>query len=134
MRNLRLSQEIRDAEDGELRWTLRADLSGTAPGLELRLLSHGETMIHLIELAIALARCSSEFASTILLLDRMATFDSEVLERYVSYLSAPDHLFQTVLVLPYTPADVPKIKWEGWEVLWLKPGEDGTSVVQDLSE
>jgi hypothetical protein len=132
-RNLRFVDEV--SEDGkESRKTLYADVSTTVPGLCFRVLSHSEQTFLLVELAAALARCSSQFTPTMLLLDGgMPQLDPEKLKQLAEQLASPRHLFQTVIVLPNRANDSENLRWAGWEIVRLEKGRNGAVVRQGSS-
>jgi hypothetical protein len=130
VRNLRFVDETED-DDTRRKKKLYADVRGTKPGLCFRVLSHSEQTCLLIELAVALARVSSQFIPTMLLLDGgMSRLGPEKLNELATELAAPQHLFQTVIVLPNAPKDSAKLRWAGWEMVQLEKGANGAVVSQ----
>ena len=93
------------------------DVDGTVPGLSFEGLSGGEQACVQIEFAIALARFSSSFRPTLLILDAaISGLDTTLLGHYLVRLLSPRSQFQTVVttVLPAT-----EIPWVGWEAVSL---------------
>jgi len=128
--NLRFVDEV--TEDGKKsKKRLYADVSTTVPGLCFQALSHSEQTFLLVELAAALARCSSQFTPTMLLLDGgMPQLDPRRLNQLAVRLGAPQHLFQTVIVLPNRANDSENLRWAGWEIVRLEKGHNGAVVSQ----
>ena len=77
---------------------LLTDVQGTCPGLGFRSLSSGEQAVVLVELAITLARFSAQYVPTVLIVDAVdLNLELSVLKKYLDFLMAPEHLFQTVV-------------------------------------
>jgi hypothetical protein len=129
-RNLRFVDET-DEDGAKPKRRLYADVRSTVPGLCFRALSHSEQTCLLIELAAALARVSSQFIPTMLLLDGgMSRLGPEKLDELATQLASPQNLFQTVIVLPNTPKQSAKLYWAGWEMVQLEKGVKGAVVSQ----
>jgi len=116
-----------ESRNGEVRLIL--DVKGTLKGLTFTQLSHGEQALVAIDIAIALAQSYATFGPTILVIDQGCPFDRQLLQMYVDYLASPEHLFQTVMVLPSREIG---IKWTGWEVVQLTGKPPDVKVDQSL--
>lgn len=113
-RNLRF-----ESEDGSI--YLHLDLDGTHPGLSFGALSGREQETVLLEFATAIARESSSFTPTLLVLD---SFTSIFFDGWFDYFSHhfldPANQFQTLMTIPtIIGLDVARINWNGWEVVQL---------------
>jgi hypothetical protein len=120
-----------EAEDG--RFVLKADVKGTKAGLTFRALSGSEQARVMFEVAIAMARFSSQYTPTILMLDGGTwTLDEQWLSLYMQYLSRADHLFQTVLSLPTRHVTLSELGVGGWTIVRLEGKETGVRIDQIL--
>lgn len=95
-----------------------------------RLLSGSQQSRLLIELSVAIASFSSEFMPTILMLDGVNTLDPSNFARYADYLSAPNHHFQTIMLLVRSPRATGQERWAGWESVRFLGTEAGVTVDQ----
>jgi energy-coupling factor transporter ATP-binding protein EcfA2 len=69
----------------------------------------------LIELCVAMARVSSEFLPTILMIEGgILSLNSFNFAKYAEYLLSAEHHFQTILMLIKAPS-IDILKWSGWE-------------------
>jgi hypothetical protein len=81
-------------------------------------LSSGEQACVLVELGIALARFSAQYAPTVLGIDSQdLNLPPYILKNYVDFLLAPENLFQSVLGVL---ADGDQLSWRGCELVTLK--------------
>lgn len=116
--NLRF--ELRTDDDGNSldQYQLRADVSGTAPGLPLRQLSRREFERILLELATAAARLSGKYCPTLLILDESISIVFEsFFDFYSQHLLDPLNQFQTLMCIPERDLDLNNVRWNGWQVI-----------------
>jgi hypothetical protein len=136
-KNLKFTEEVDRDEGAEPKITrrFRADVVGTSTGLWFRGLSHGEQVLVLLELAVALARFYSQQVPTMLILDRgMHQFPARFFAHLYEKLAAAEAAFQTIVVVPGEPSGMAELNWFGWTVARLVPGErpnGKTTIAQD---
>ena len=124
VRNLRLV-----GNEGKL--MLLADHEGEKKARCFRETSDSQQGKVLIELCVAMARFSSEFLPTILMIEGgILSFDPKNFARYAEYFMSGGHHFQTIVMLIRSPTGGSK-EWSGWEFVRLV-GEK-TSVTIDQS-
>ena len=91
------------------------DVDGTRPGLPYDTLSHYEKLSVDLEFAIALARATSAFRPTLLILDApIGALDELSLQRCIDRLQSRESHFQTIIV---TWND--RVRWSGWQLIQL---------------
>jgi len=89
------------------------DVDGTRPGLPYGVLSDGEKLIVDLEFAIALARVTSAYQPTFLIVDVPTSFlDEAMVQRYLDRLQSRESQFQTMIVIAHKP-----LRWIGWQVI-----------------
>lgn len=134
VRNPRFVEE-RQEDDDAVRQTLVADFpGGWKKDLPYYIAENDQRTCLLIELAVALARFSSQFVPTILLLDGgMWELQIPVLLELATHLSSPKLLFQTVIVVPNLPSEANRLQWAGWEIVRLRCGRRGTTISQNMA-
>lgn len=115
-------------EDG--RNYLRLDLKGTHPGLTFASLSGREQETVLVEFATAIARESSAFTPTILILDSVVSiFFKGWFDYFSHHFLDPTNQFQTLMTIPTSShLDMKQIEWNGWEVVHFE-GRKPTVVI-----
>ena len=97
-----------EEDDSPARSIFRVELNGNAGRtLPYGALSSGEQSYVLIELGVALAKFSSHYSPTVLILDILSSLDKIGQKEWAEYLSAPEHLFQTVIELRASLQNVP---------------------------
>lgn len=120
-----------EEEEGILR--MRADVSGTVPGLSFHALSAREQERVLIELATATARIYGKHVPTVLIFDASITiFFESWFEYYANHFSDPNSQFQTFVVIPTRKLDIRKLKWLGWEVIRTKDQIPDVTINQSI--
>jgi recombinational DNA repair ATPase RecF len=83
--------------------------------MPLERLSGGELKMFLLECAIALAQFSSDYHSTILVLDDgLHGLDQKWRQKYLVRLNTVDYRFQTVIIDAGAMNDIP---WGGWQYI-----------------
>lgn len=89
------------------------DVDGTRPGLPYGVLSAGEKLVVDLEFAIALARVTSAYQPTLLIVDvPISILDEAMVQRYLDRLQSRESQFQTMIVIAHEP-----FRWIGWQVI-----------------
>lgn len=89
------------------------DVEDTLPGLSYGDLSGYEKVCVDLEFAIALARVTSAFRPTLLILDvPISGLGEAMVQRYLDRLQSRESQFQTMIVIPHEP-----LRWIGWQVI-----------------
>jgi len=92
-------------------------------------LSRSEKYRVVWEFAFAAARHWALWRPTIVLLDDFATvLDEGWQEKYLVYLSAPEHAYQTVVTALAETAKPSPMRWSGWEIVRLNGKERGVVI------
>ena|SRR5579871_648214 len=90
--------------------------------LDLKQISSSELAEVATSIAITLAQFSARYTPTVLVIDRMAaSLDSDNLLSFVERLSAPDIIFQTLIIVPTRrPMDCRSLTSRGGSLVWLE--------------
>lgn len=128
MRNVRFESD----DEGV---ALRADLDGTAPGLNFQSFSGREQERVWIEFATAVARTYGRYAPALLVLDDglpSIIFDG-FFEYYERHFLDPDNQFQTILALPTQGRfNLDDVKWAGWQVVRFQGNGQDRAISQEI--
>jgi hypothetical protein len=95
-------------------------------------LSGGEQVDLLIEIGIALAGFSAQYVPTVLVLDAFRSLDAAGQKYWSSYLSEPEHLFQTI-VEAHLDSALAGVFSPNWEVVTLE-GRPPNVAIHQLGE
>jgi energy-coupling factor transporter ATP-binding protein EcfA2 len=107
-------KNLRFVENGN-GWMLLADHEGESKVRCFRDTSDSQRAKTLMELCVALARFSSEYLPTILMIEGgILSLDPYNFAKYAEYLLSSEHHFQTILMLIRVPR-IDTIRWSGWE-------------------
>ena len=112
-----VSSEMSDDETP--RSQLMVQLKHLRFNLSFSQISHSEKALVLIEIGIALASFSANYAPTVLVLDLFSLFDKNHRAEWVKYFSSANHLFQTIIEVACKDGKLDLPLQPSWQVVSL---------------